>query len=68
MIFKKSLDKISPMYLKMIVLNVQFSMPIGSSAITFLKASIMACMIYVPGAAFSSHNNFNSLFSDVCPK
>ncbi|CAK9148086.1 unnamed protein product [Ilex paraguariensis] len=45
-------------------LTAPFSTPIGSGALTFLKASIMACVIYVPGAAFASHSTVNGLFSD----
>lgn len=44
---------------------MQFSMPVGSGALTFFKASIVACAIYVPGAGFASNNTVNALFSDV---
>lgn len=45
--------------------NLQFSTPIGSGALTFLKATIMAGLIYAPGAAFGSKSIVNALFSDV---
>jgi phosphate/sulfate permease len=48
------------------ILNLQFSTPVGSGALTLLKASIIACLIYVPGAAFTSKSTVDSLFSDVC--
>ncbi|KAJ6935749.1 hypothetical protein NC652_010697 [Populus alba x Populus x berolinensis] len=41
-----------------------FSTPVGSGALTLLKASIIACLIYVPGAAFTSKSTVDSLFSD----
>lgn len=43
----------------------QFSTPVGPGALTLLKASIIACLIYVPGAAFTSSSSVNALFSDV---
>lgn len=47
----------------------QFSTPVGSRALTLLKAFVLACAIYVPGAAFAnSSNTVNDLFSDVCIK
>ncbi|KAK2975172.1 hypothetical protein RJ640_017385 [Escallonia rubra] len=45
-------------------LPASFSTPIGSGALTFLKASMVACVIYVPGAAFASNSSVNALFSD----
>ncbi|KAJ0080738.1 hypothetical protein Patl1_10445 [Pistacia atlantica] len=41
-----------------------FSTAVGSEALTLLKASIVACLIYVPGAAFASNSSVNALFSD----
>lgn len=47
-------------------LQFQFSTPIGSGSLTLLKAFVMACVIYVPGAAFaSSTSTVNALFSYV---
>lgn len=44
----------------------QFSTPIGSGSLTLLKAFVVACVIYVPGAAFASCGScVNDLFSDV---
>ncbi|XP_052308507.1 phosphate-repressible phosphate permease pho-4 [Populus trichocarpa] len=45
-------------------LTAPFSTPVGSGALTLLKASIIACLIYVPGAAFTSKSTVDSLFSD----
>ncbi|PSS29040.1 Phosphate permease [Actinidia chinensis var. chinensis] len=45
-------------------LPAPFSTPVGSGALTLLQASIMACVIYVPGAAFASNSTVNALFSD----
>ncbi|KAL7243457.1 hypothetical protein ACSBR1_015783 [Camellia fascicularis] len=45
-------------------LPAPFSTAVGSGAITLLQASIMACVIYVPGAAFASSSTVNDLFSD----
>ncbi|CAL5411462.1 unnamed protein product [Camellia sinensis] len=45
-------------------LPAPFSTAVGSGAITLLQASIMACLIYVPGAAFASSSTVNDLFSD----
>ncbi|XVF40281.1 hypothetical protein PTKIN_Ptkin01aG0099600 [Pterospermum kingtungense] len=45
-------------------LPAPFSTSVGSGALTLLKASIMACAIYVPGAAFASNTTVNTLFSD----
>ncbi|KAK3035067.1 hypothetical protein RJ639_034857 [Escallonia herrerae] len=45
-----------------------FSTPIGSGALTFLKASMAACVIYVPGAAFASNSSVNAHFSDELTK
>ncbi|KAH7545013.1 hypothetical protein FEM48_Zijuj01G0048400 [Ziziphus jujuba var. spinosa] len=45
-------------------LPAPFSSPVGSGALTLLKASLMACAIYVPGAAFASNSSVNDLFSD----
>ncbi|XP_050367360.1 uncharacterized protein LOC126785763 [Argentina anserina] len=45
-------------------LPAPFSTPIGSGSLTLLNAFVMACLIYVPGAAFlSSTSSINSLFS-----
>ncbi|XP_062017147.1 phosphate-repressible phosphate permease pho-4-like isoform X1 [Rosa rugosa] len=45
-------------------LPAPFSTPIGSGSLTLLKAFVMACVIYVPGAAFaSSTSTVNALFS-----
>ncbi|KAA8515061.1 hypothetical protein F0562_018152 [Nyssa sinensis] len=41
-----------------------FSSPVGSGALTLLQASIAACVIYIPGAAFASSTTVNALFSD----
>ncbi|KAI9198644.1 hypothetical protein LWI28_019600 [Acer negundo] len=45
-------------------LPAPFSAPVGSGALTLLKASIMACSIYVPGSALASNSSVNALFSD----
>ncbi|KAL5839286.1 hypothetical protein ACOSQ3_011992 [Xanthoceras sorbifolium] len=45
-------------------LPAPFSAPVGSGALTILKASIMACSIYVPGAALASNSSVDALFSD----
>ncbi|KAK2642526.1 hypothetical protein Ddye_024289 [Dipteronia dyeriana] len=41
-----------------------FSAPVGSGALTILKASIMAYSIYVPGSTLASNSSVNALFSD----
>ncbi|KAF2302990.1 hypothetical protein GH714_012339 [Hevea brasiliensis] len=46
------------------VMQSQFSTPTGSGALTLLKALIMACLIYVPGAAFAGNRVVNDLISD----
>ncbi|KAF2302982.1 hypothetical protein GH714_012268 [Hevea brasiliensis] len=46
------------------LMQSQFSTPIGSGALTLLKALIMACLIYVPGAAFAGNRVVNDLISD----
>lgn len=43
----------------------QFSTPLGSGSLTILKASIMAGLIYAPGAALASNSTVNALSSDV---
>ncbi|MBA0695461.1 hypothetical protein Goari_002086, partial [Gossypium aridum] len=46
-------------------LPAPFSTSIGSGALTLLKASIMACAIYIPGAAPASNSRtVDALFSD----
>ncbi|KAK6268596.1 hypothetical protein QUC31_012756 [Theobroma cacao] len=45
-------------------LPAPFSTSVGSGALTLLKASIMACAIYVPGAASASNSTVNALFSN----
>ncbi|KAG4178320.1 hypothetical protein ERO13_A10G034600v2 [Gossypium hirsutum] len=46
-------------------LPAPFSISIGSGALTLLKASIMACAIYIPGAASASNSRtVDALFSD----
>ncbi|KAK5792251.1 hypothetical protein PVK06_033365 [Gossypium arboreum] len=46
-------------------LPAPFSISIGSGALTLLKASIMACAIYIPGAASASNSRIvDALFSD----
>ncbi|KAA3482062.1 sodium-dependent phosphate transporter 1-like isoform X1 [Gossypium australe] len=46
-------------------LPAPFSTSIGSGALTLLKASIMACAIYIPGAASASNSRtVDALFSD----
>ncbi|PQQ21809.1 sodium-dependent phosphate transporter 1 [Prunus yedoensis var. nudiflora] len=46
-------------------LPAPFSTPVGSRALTLLKAFVLACAIYVPGATFAnSSNTVNDLFSD----
>ncbi|KAG8482247.1 hypothetical protein CXB51_026947 [Gossypium anomalum] len=46
-------------------LPAPFSTSIGSGALTLLKASIMACAIYIPGAASATNSRtVDALFSD----
>ncbi|OMO76164.1 Phosphate transporter [Corchorus capsularis] len=46
-------------------LPAPFSTSVGSGALILLKASIMACALYVPGAASASNSTtVNALFSD----
>ncbi|KAG6777187.1 hypothetical protein POTOM_017003 [Populus tomentosa] len=45
-------------------LTAPFSTPVGSGALTLLKASIIVCLICVPGAAFTSKSTVDSLFAD----
>ncbi|KAM1455611.1 hypothetical protein TB2_004682 [Malus domestica] len=46
-------------------LPAPFSTPIESGSLTLLKAFVVACVIYVPGAAFASCGcSVNDLFSD----
>ncbi|XP_024028154.1 sodium-dependent phosphate transporter 2 [Morus notabilis] len=43
-------------------LPAPFATPVGSGALTLLKAFIMACVIYVPGAAFASYGYVNDIY------
>ncbi|WJZ96570.1 hypothetical protein VitviT2T_015244 [Vitis vinifera] len=45
-------------------LPAPFATPVGSGALTLFKASIMAAIISVPGAAFDSSSAVDALFSD----
>ncbi|KAF8413710.1 hypothetical protein HHK36_001702 [Tetracentron sinense] len=45
-------------------LPIPFSTTVGSGTLTFLKASLAACVIYVPGAALASKSTVDALFSD----
>ncbi|KAJ7968765.1 Phosphate transporter [Quillaja saponaria] len=45
-------------------LAAPFSTLVGSGILTLLRASVIACAIYVPGAAFASKSSVHVLFSD----
>ncbi|KAF3451242.1 hypothetical protein FNV43_RR07337 [Rhamnella rubrinervis] len=47
------------------ILPTPISSPVESGALTLIKASLMACTIYVPGATFACNSFVNVLFSDV---